>query len=323
MKTAFTEFAGVEHPLVQAGMSTYAGAKLAGAVSGAGALGTIGSLGRTADELLAEVHTLRAMTPRPFAVNVVAFEWGPPAADIVDAVIDARIPVVTLSFGDPLPAFARCKAAGIRVIVQVQSFAGARTVIAAGADAIIAQGTEAGGHTGRRGTLNFAAEVLDAAGDIPVLVAGGVGTGRGLAAALAMGAGGVVMGTRFKATPECEVRDDRKAALVVSDGDNTVFDEIVDIAHGGVWPNGIAGRVLTNDFTAEWLDRDAELQRAVEAAGVEAFATALDADPRRSLNWAGESAGLVGAIMPAAEIVRMVVADAERLLRRVDRVLAK
>ncbi len=316
MHTAFTQLTGVEHPVVQSGMSESAGAALAAAVSGAGGLGTIGSMGRTPDGLVAEIRALRERTTRPFSVNLATFDWGPDSPRLIEATIEERVPIVTLSFGDPIPALRACKDAGLQTIVQVQDTAGARAALAAGADALVAQGSEAGGHTGRRGTLSFAAQVLDLAGDVPVLVAGGVAGGRGLAAALAMGASGVLMGTRFKATPEFLGSDEHKAQIVASDGGNTLQDLIVDLVYGGPWPNGVIGRVLANDFTAEWLGRDDELVQAVDEVGVEAFVTAMAGDPRRALNWAGESSGLIDAVMPAGEVVRQTVAGAEALLRR-------
>jgi nitronate monooxygenase len=202
---------------------------------------------------------------------------------------------------------------------------------------VIVQGAEAGGHCGRRGTLGFVAQVLEIAGDVPVVVAGGVATGRGLAAALAMGAAGAVIGTRFKATHEFgipagadtdpPVLRAQKRAIVASDGENTLRDPIVDDACGLEWPHGVTGRVLRNRFTAEWLGRRAELRAAVAAAAREtgnpfAFALALDQDPDLALNWAGESSGQVREILPAADVVAAVMRDAEELLRRVPAVLA-
>jgi nitronate monooxygenase len=218
MRTAFTDRFHVAHPLVQAGMGHECGARLAAAVSNAGALGTIGSIGGMPEGLVAQIRAARTQTDRPFAVNVVTWPWAPWALDLVEVVLAERPPVVTLSFGDPLAHLERCRTAGLMTIVQVQDLDGARAAIAARPDALIVQGNEAGGHTGRRGTLGFAAQVLDLAGELPVLVAGGIATGRGVAAALAMGAAGAVLGTRFKASQEFECLDALKAAIVASDG---------------------------------------------------------------------------------------------------------
>ena len=251
----------------------------------------------------------------------MCFDWAPFASQMLDVVIEERVPVVLLSFGTPLAWLAPIRAAGLKSIVQVQDIEGARAAIAAAPDAIIVQGTEAGGHTGRRGTLNFAAQVLDEAGDIPIVVAGGIATGRGLAAALAMGAAGVVMGTRFKATPEFNAEDDVKAAIVAATGADTFYGEAVDLVRGGRWPNGVTGRVLQSRFTEEWGNRPEALVAAVKS-DPEQFGEAMDRDPSRRLNWAGESSGLIHELLPAGEVVRRVSADAEALLRSVAGLLS-
>ncbi|MGI8927157.1 MAG: NAD(P)H-dependent flavin oxidoreductase, partial [Tepidiformaceae bacterium] len=175
-------------------------------------------------------------------------------------------------------------------------------------------GTEAGGHTGRRGTLSFTAQALEMAGDVPIVVAGGIATGRGLAGVLAMGAAGAVLGTRFKASEEFGCLPALKEAVVASDGSNTYYGDIVDIPFPFKWPAGIAGRVIANRFTAEWHGRDGELREEVAAGeSPAAFLMGLQ-EPDRMLNWAGESSGLVHKVMPAAEIVAEVAREAERCL---------
>jgi nitronate monooxygenase len=315
LTTALTRRLGIRHPLIQAGMGNEAGGRLAAAVSNAGALGTIGSIGGGPDQLASEIAACRAATSAPFAVNVVTWPWAPFADALLDVALEARVPDVTLSFGDPLPALARCRAAGRPAVVQVQDLAGARAALAARPDALVVQGNEAGGHTGRRGTLGFAAQVLDLAGDVPVVVAGGIATGRGLAAALGMGAAGAVVGTRFKASEEFAGPRALKEALVASDGGNTRYDEIWDEACGLDWPNRVTGRALENRFSAEWADRRADLRKTVASLPPFAFVAGLRQDAATDINWAGESAGMVDAIRPAAEIVEEVTREAERLLR--------
>ncbi|HXU23836.1 MAG TPA: nitronate monooxygenase [Tepidiformaceae bacterium] len=320
LSTELTRRFGIEHPIISAGMARWAGATLAAAVSKAGALGTIGTIAASPRAVREEIAQLRAATDRPFSANLVCFDWAPFASQMLDVVIEERVPVVTLSFGTPLAWVEPVKAAGLKVIVQVQDLETARAAIAARPDAIIVQGTEAGGHTGRRGTLNFAAQMLDEAGEIPVIVAGGIATGRGLAAALAMGAAGVVMGTRFKATPEFNADDDVKAQIVASDGGNTFYGEVVDLVRGGRWPNGVTGRVLQSRFTAEWGSKPDALVEAVKSQP-DQFGEAMENDPERRLNWAGESSGLVHELLPAGEIVRRVSAEAEALLKSAATVL--
>jgi nitronate monooxygenase len=315
LRTPFTARFAIDHPIVQAGMGAEAGAALAAAVSNAGALGTIGTIGGTPDRLRDEIRACRAATARPFAVNVVTWAWAPWWQDLVDVALAERVPVVTLSFGDPLPHLERCRAAGARVIVQVQDVPGARRALDAGVDAVIAQGNEAGGHTGRRGTMSLAAQVLDLAGAVPVLVAGGIASGRGLAAALAMGAAGAVMGTRFKASAEYEATAALKDAIVASDGGDTLYDEIFDDACGFDWPHRVASRALRNRFTDEWLGRRDALRTRVAALPQFGFVMELMGDSATQINWAGESSGLVDRVRPAGEIVARVVADAARRLR--------
>jgi nitronate monooxygenase len=313
--TAFTRRFGVDLPLVQAGMGIEAGGALAAAVSNAGALGTLGSIGGTPEQLRAEIRACRDRTSRPFAVNVVTWPWAPWAMDLVELALAERPPVVTLSFGEPLRHLPRFRAAGLLTIVQVQDLAGARAAVAARPDALIAQGSEAGGHTGRRGTLSLAAQVLDLAGDLPVLVAGGIATGRGLAAALAMGAAGAVLGTRFKASAEFAGSAAQKEAIVRSDGSDTLQDEIFDDACGLDWPPPVVGRALRNRFSAEWEGRRAALRAEVAKHPLFGFVLGLAADPATEINWAGESAGLVPRVAPAGEIVREVAREGEERLR--------
>jgi nitronate monooxygenase len=318
--TELTRRFGIDHPIVQAGMGTGAGARLAAAVSNAGALGTVGTITRTPSQVRREIEATRAATARPFAVNLVSFEWAVFAAAIVDAVIEAAPPAVTLSFGDPTPVLERCREAGIPTLVQVQDIAGFRAAIDGGADAVIVQGTEAGGHTGRRGTVSFVAQALAEAGEVPIVAAGGIGNGRGLAGMLAMGCAGSVMGSRFKATVEFEGDDGDKDQIVVSDGEDTVLDPINDIAFGLEWPNGVTMRVLRTRFTDEWLGRDEELRARVAEMPPLGFIFDLVANGT-SINPAGESAALIDAIVPAAEIVERTVREAEELLTRVAALL--
>jgi nitronate monooxygenase len=315
LETAFTRRFGVDLPLVQAGMGIEAGAALAAAVSNAGGLGTLGSIGGTPPQLRDAIRACRERTSRPFAVNVVTWPWSPWAMELVDTALAERPPVVTLSFGEPLRHLGRFREAGALTIVQVQDVAGARAAIAARPDALIAQGAESGGHAGRRGTLSLAAQVLDLAGDLPVLAAGGIATGRGVAAALAMGAAGAVLGTRFKASDEFEGELAQKQAIVRSDGSDAIQDEIFDDACGLDWPAPVVGRALRSRFTEEWQGRRRELRAEVAKRPLFGFVRELDADPETQINWAGESAGQVDRIRPAAEIVREIARDTEERLR--------
>lgn len=321
LTTALTRLLNIEHPIIQSGMAD-AGWLIASEVANAGALGGIGSIGRSVDAFREEIRLCRKATERPFHVNVVTFAWAPYADALVDVAIEERVPAIVLSFGDFGAALRRCRAAGIATLVQVQHVAGAQAALDGHADGVIVQGAEAGGHTGGRGTLSFAAQVLDMAGNTPVALAGGIANGRGLAAALAMGAAGVMMGTRFKATPEFgpsqRFGDAQKAAIVASDGSNTVRDAIVDMPLQMAWPDGVIGRVIGNQHTSEWLGRDKELAKAIAEAGAPgAFSRQLSAAPETVLNWAGESSALVHGVVPAAQVVRETMVEAAALLAAV------
>src|SRR5688572_11718536 len=316
LDAALTRRLGIRHPIIQAGMGGDAGPALAAAVSNAGALGSMGTIGVPPNAVREMVAQCRAATTSPWALNIVTFKSAPFAAESLDIAIEERVPVITLSFGEPIPALRRCRDAGIPVIVQVQDFTAALSVMAEKPLAIVVQGNEAGGHTGGRGTMSFAAQVLEAAGDIPVIVAGGVGNGRGLAAALAMGAAGVVMGTRFKATDEFIAPAPIKQAIAVSDGSNTSAAEVFDAPYPIQWPEGVVGRAMNNRFSQEWRGRETELRAKAASMPPFAFVGELARDPETAINWAGESSGLVDSILPAATIVEQTVAEAERLLRK-------
>jgi nitronate monooxygenase len=319
LSTELTRRLGIEHRSCSRGWGC-GRAELTVAVSNAGGLGTIGTIGRGPGKTAEEIAAVRAETDRPFAVNVLCFDWAPFASGTLDEVIEAGAPVVSLSFGDPRPGLAKCKAAGIPTMVQVQDLRGLQQSLEGGADYLVVQGNEAGGHTGLRGTLNFVAQALDMAGDTPVLAAGGIADGRGLAAALAMGCTGVLMGTRFKATPEYRGNDREKQEIVDSDGANTTYDDILDIALGIEWPNGYTGRALRSGFTEEWEGRNEELRQKVAAYPMFGFLQEL-AQKGQALNWAGESSGLIHEVKPAADVVRETVEEAERRLGRVGALL--
>ncbi len=316
LTTALTRLLGIDHPIIQAGMGGDAGPELAAAVSEAGALGTLGTVATPPAQVASGIARMRDLTARPFAVNLVTFETAPFRDELVALALDARVELVTLSFGAFEPYLQRFKDSGATVIVQVQDVWQARSALAGSADVVIVQGAEAGGHTGLRGTLSFAAQVLELAGETPVVVAGGVGDGRGLAGALAMGAAGVAMGTRFKASDEFSGSSAHKEAIVRSDGGDTLADLANDGAMPFTWPNNVRGRVVSTPFAAAWAGRVEELRALARGYG-SPYGIVRDAGlvPPLDLNWAGESSALIDAVLPASEIVRRTVADAERLIR--------
>jgi nitronate monooxygenase len=299
-------------------MALHSGGRLAGAVSEAGALGSFGGVHPSAgpEWLSSEVAVVRATTRGPFAIGFIT-DFIPFVEPLFEAALAESPAAVALSFGDPTPWAARCKTADVAVICQVQTVAGAELAVAAGADVLVAQGNEAGGHTGSTGLLSLLASVVARHPEVPVLAAGGIAEGRGLAAALTAGADGVWMGTAFLATPEAvEVDDEHKRLIVESDGSDTVFTRAYDILHGYPWPEGIGERVRRNRFTEEWSGREAELsERRAELAdpGLPGAGESDQDLGSREVIY-GPSAGFVDRIRPAAEIVRSVCEEAERIL---------
>ena len=202
--TRVTQMFALDYPLMSAPMAMHSGGRLAAAVSKAGALGSFGGIHRSGDPgwVRGEVERIRSETDRPFGVGFIT-SFIPMLTPLFDAAIEAKPNVITFSFGSPGPYAEKAKAAGAKVMCQVQSMTHAREAVAAGADILVAQGNEAGGHTGTMNLLPLLVSVLDAFPDIPVLASGGIASGRALAAVLAAGADGAWAGTAFLATPEC------------------------------------------------------------------------------------------------------------------------
>lgn len=321
LRTPICDLLGIDVPIGSAGMAGgTALAPLATAVSKAGGLGAIGGIDRRGPEFLRQqIRAVREATARPFSVNLIAWILDVAPA-FLDVCIEERVPSVTLSFGNAAPHAARARAAGLTVIRQVQTVAAAREAVASGVDVLIAQGGEAGGHTGSVATMAFVPQVVDLAGSIPVLAAGGVADGRGLVAALALGAQGVIMGTRFVASEECTTTaHEHREKILAATADDTIFTDVFDIVDGMKWPAGISGRSITTPFAAQWHGHEADL--AAHRAEILAESTAPNEAPERAQSaYAGQSAGLIHEVMPAAAILRDIIAEAEAVLDRLSRV---
>ena len=317
IRTPFTELFGVDHPLVLAPMGGVSGGALAAAVSEAGGLGLVGGGYGDPRWLERELRLVAGATGKPWGVGVITWAVG---EDIVRLALSYRPAAVFLSFGDPAPFGALVREAGIRLICQVQDVAGARQAAAAGADVIVAQGTEAGGHGSRRATLPLVPAVADAVAPVPVLAAGGIADGRGVAAALMLGAQGAVLGTRFCASAEALWPDWAKKQLVAGSGDETSRSRVFDIARGLDWPAPYTGRALRNAFADAWDGREEALRASAEAR--EQFTLGHQAgDPDVALVWAGEGTDLITAVEPAGNLVAQIMAQAEGLLRGAARQL--
>jgi nitronate monooxygenase len=312
IETALTRLLGIQHPILLAPMGSAAGGKLAAAVTHAGGLGMLGS--GYASEAAIRKELVEAGNARVGIGFILwALDKNPQALDVA---LDAKPAAVMLSFGDPTPYTARVKAAGARIICQVQTLEQARQAAAAGADVIIAQGRDAGGHSGMtRGTIGLVPAVVDAVGSIPVVAAGGIADGRGLAAALSLGAAGVSMGTRFTATRESLWDQAMKEQAVASGGDQTAQTRVFDIVRGAAWPSIYPGRALRNDFFAAWHGKEEALETQQKTAESAYLATAND-DFAQRVVWAGESVDLVRDIPSARDVIERIVDEAAAVLHR-------
>ena len=236
-----------------------------------------------------------------------------PAA--LDVALAAQPPAVMISFGNPTPYSRAIKDAGAKLICQVQTLAEAKEAALAGADIIIAQGRDAGGHSGTtRGTMGFIPAVVDAVGPIPVVAAGGIADGRGLAAALTLGAAGVSMGTRFTATVESLWDRAMKEKTVASGGDQTAQTRVFDIVRGAAWPAIYPGRALRNEFFDQWHGSEQALQARQKEVETGYLASSAD-DFGQRVVWAGESVDLVRDIPTAREVIERIVEEAASVLK--------
>jgi enoyl-[acyl-carrier protein] reductase II len=343
VKTALTERLQIEHPVVSAGMARVSQGDLVAAVSNAGGMGCLGGISYLPDDLEAEIRRIRTLTGKPFAVDLVVAAaltteddeaWAPvrelwndlrpdqraklkgvepmltPDAvqGQVEVILEERPPVLALTFDVPKWLVDECHARGILVMALTGSVRRAAEAAANGVDVIVAQGTEGGGHTGHVGTLALIPAVADAV-DVPVLAAGGIADGRGLAAALCLGAGGVWVGTRFIASEEAYGHDAYKQRVLRA----TNADTVVTKAY-----TGKSLRALRNDWTDSWAERADDVrpfpgQYAVAADRVETGYQ--DGETSEGMMPAGQGVSLVNEILPAGEIVARMVADAEAILR--------
>ena len=308
--TAVTRLLEISHPVLNAPMGDTAGGRLAAAVSDGGGLGMIG--GGYGDPSWLE-RELDAAAGSRVGVGFISF-----ALDTDDgalfAALEAAPAAIQLSFGDPRPHAEAVHAAGVPLLCGVQSTADVDLAMEAGAHVLVAQGSDAGGH-GRAGpsTLAVIPAVRALEPDVPLVAAGGIGDGRAMAAALALGADGVSMGTRFLATYEAIASVPERQAVLGADAAATVRTEVFDLVRGPRWPDGHDGRVVRNGFVDDW-HAGADLEALAER-----FERSDPADTEVRPVWAGESAGMVDDVVPAADLVRRVIAEATGALARLER----
>ena len=316
LKTPLCDLLGIDVPIICAPFGPWHQVDLAAAVCQAGALGSVGSVMRPADELRQQWETLRALTNRPFAINHTARPFDP---KVFDEILDFGPAVVSFHLGGPDGLVQRAHAVGALWMQQVMNAEQARRAVDLGADVIIAQGAEAGGHGGGVSTMVLVPQVVDIAGAIPVVAAGGIADGRGLAAALAMGAQAVSMGTRFLASTEFAGSDDWKKMILDAGPEDTVQTDALDpimppYTLAKSW-NG-KGRMLRTRFLEKWEGRADELSARADELGPEMIDAILAGNGHEYSPFAGQSVGLIEDILPAAQIVGRTVAQAHNALAR-------
>jgi nitronate monooxygenase len=313
IRTALTELLHLRHPIMSAPMTPQSGGLLAGTVSRAGGLGMFGfDESESAQSLRRELDVLRE-TAQGGAFGIGLVRWVLDLRpDLAEIAIEARPAIVSISFGDPQPYVQRFHDAGILVAAQVQSKHWAQAALDAGCDLIVAQGTEAGGHTGGVGTLPLLQIVLELAGTTPVVAAGGIATGRGLAAVLAAGAAGAWIGTPFLAALEARSNPDAVRTLLAANETQTVLTSAFDRALHRAWPPEFRGRALRNEFSDAWHEREDAMTPQAEA---ELAKARTERNYRIAHLYAGQSVGLVNAPESAEQIVARIAADGERFLR--------
>jgi nitronate monooxygenase len=314
--TRLTEMLSIEHPIISAPMAFAAGGKLAAAVTAAGGLGLIG--GGYGDAEWLEREFGKAQKVR-IGCGFITWSLAKRPA-LLDLALAHSPAALMLSFGSPIPFARRIKAVGVKLICQVQCMEHAREAVAAGADIIVAQGAEAGGHGAGRATFTLVPEIADylakAAPATALLAAGGIADGRGLAAALMLGADGALIGSRFWASTEALVHLTFQKAAITADGDSTTRTTVVDIVRKVDWPKPFTARVMKNRFVNEWHGRESEFaEPAVLEHEMDRYIKAMQSgDPDNTGVWVGEATGLIHDVRPAGDLLRKIMADAERLL---------
>ncbi len=315
IRTRATDLLGIDHPVVLGGMGGGATPPdLVAAVTNAGGLGVMGVTGRRAEDLQGLAGEIRERTGGPFGLNLLLFRA---STDQVAAVLAQHPPVFSTAWPearqDLAELFSRAHQAGSLVMHMVSTLPEAVAAEAAGADVIVAQGTEGGGHVGTMGT-SVVVPMVARRVRVPVLAAGGLADGAGLVAALAFGAEGVLLGTRFLATDESPLHDSMKRAILESDGHDTLITEITDIAAGNVWPGAYA-RVQRNRLIEDWIGREGELRRRREEVRERIARAHREGDVAYSVVYTGQTAGLIDSIQPAGRVLDAIVKEAAEIIR--------
>jgi nitronate monooxygenase len=304
---------GIRHPILLAPMDVIAGARLTLAVSNAGGFGILGGGYGEKAWLEQETAKLKQQARLPFGIGFITWSLAR-QPELLDVALEARPRAILLSFGDPKPFASQIKAAGALLICQVQDEDMAQQAIDSGADILVAQGTEAGGHGASRSTIDIVPAIVDlSAGRVPVVAAGGIADGRGLAAMITLGASGVLLGTRFYASQEADGAEEAKKRICAAKGGSTTRGIIFDLSRNNVWPAPFTGRCLINDHARRWTGRELELLQNVKTVAAEYAAAKAAGDFDVAAVIAGEAIGLIHDIPKAAEIVDRIITKADQI----------
>lgn len=311
--TPLTGLLGIRHPILLAPMAAVAGARLTKAVTAAGGFGILG--GGYGDKAWLEAETAKLMEfSGPFGIGFITWSLAK-RPELLDIALAANPRAIMLSFGDPKPFVPQIRKAGALLICQVQNEEIATQALDAGADLLVAQGTEAGGHGASRTTLDIVPAIIDlAAGRVPVVAAGGIGDGRGLAAMMMLGAAGVLLGTRFYASVEADGAEEAKKLICAATSGSTARGVVFDLSRNIFWPAPFTGRSLINDHFRRWAGREVELLQNMDAVMSDYAAARAAGNFDVAVVFAGESVGLIHDIPPAAEIVNRIVTEAEQIV---------
>lgn len=314
LRTRFCELLGIEVPVLQAAIAPYTPPELVAAVSNAGALGTVTTGFQTVDQVRSAIRRTQELTDRPFVVNFVTRALDD---EMFASAVEARPRAISFALGNPGDHIKRAHDAGLLVIQQVHTVDQARNAAEWGADVIIAQGTEAGGFGGVVAGLPLVPQVVDAVDPLPVLAAGGIADGRGLAAALVLGAQGVNVGTRFMASTEASINEEWKQALVDAESEDAVRVEVVnDLMPPPQGSFETAPRALRTRFIDDWQERRDDARREAENLRGQIMTAVRQGQMFEYVPFSGQSAGLIHDVLPAGEIVRKLVVEAESALER-------
>ena len=313
--TTVTQLLSIEYPILLAPMDRVADARLTAAVSAAGGFGLLGG-GYGDQQWLSQELDLLERSKARFGVGFITWSMAK-QQKMLDLALERKPVAIMLSFGDPKPFADRIRRTGAILICQIQSIALAKEAVAAGADILVVQGTEAGGHGASRGLISLVPEVVDAIGTgVPIVAAGGIADGRGLAASLMLGASGILMGTRFYASREAAGAQAAKELIREASGDDTLRSIVFDISRRNVWPAPFTGRCLRNSHTERWFGREIELMRHLDEESAKYTAAREAGDFDIAAVIAGEAAGLIHDIPTARDVIKRVVHEASDLLAR-------